>query len=223
MKVPPGADADLEPYTFAALLTTALTSLHLAPVRIGENVLVVGLGIVGNLAAQLYRAAGAGVVAGADLSSPRLEIARTTGAIDLAFDLRKRPLSEWLADLGKPGAELVIDAVGLKASIQSCIASVARKGRIVLLGSPREKMEIDPYHDIHSRGVQIIGAHAMIIDASVRERDRAFVARSLRDGRIRVRELISHRFDLADAPAVYEALRDKPDEYVGVILRYPTP
>jgi 2-desacetyl-2-hydroxyethyl bacteriochlorophyllide A dehydrogenase len=220
-KVAPAADEELEVYTFASLLTTALTCLHVAPIRPGENVLVVGLGIVGNLAAQLYRAAGAGVVAGADFSAPRIEIARRTGAVDIAFNLKERPLPEWLPQLGKPGAELVVDAVGLKASIQSCISSVARRGRVVLLGSPREKMEIDPYNDIHSPGVQIIGAHTGVVDTAVRERDRAFVARALGDGRIRVKELITQHMDLDDAPAAYAGLRDKPDEYVGVIFRYP--
>jgi threonine dehydrogenase-like Zn-dependent dehydrogenase len=221
LKVAPGPDAELEVYTFASLLTTALTSLHLAPIRPGENVLVVGLGIVGNLAAQLYRAAGAGVVAGADFSAPRIEIARRTRAVDIGFNLRERPLAEWLPQMGKPGAELVVDAVGLKASIQSCISSVARRGRLVLLGSPREKMEIDPYNDIHTRGVQIIGAHTGVVDSSVRERDRAFVAAALRDGRVRVKDLITQHMDLAEAPAAYAGLRDKPDEYVGVIFRYP--
>ncbi len=220
LKLPPGPDAELERYTFFALLSTALTALHVAPVRLGENVVVVGLGIVGNLAAQLYRAAGAGTVAGADFSGPRLETARKTGAVDVAFDLRERPLGAWVAQLGPAGAELVIDAVGLTASIQSCIASVARRGRVVLLGSPRQKMEIDPYYDIHYRGVQLIGAHAGTIPTERRERDRAVVLAALRDERIRVRELITQRSLLEDAQKSYEGLRDRPDEYMGVVFRY---
>ena len=33
-------------------------------------------------------------------------------------------------------------------------------GRVILLGSPRGRIEIDPYRDIHSKGVSLIGAHA---------------------------------------------------------------
>jgi 2-desacetyl-2-hydroxyethyl bacteriochlorophyllide A dehydrogenase len=220
IRIPPGSGADLERFTFTTLLTTALTARHLAPIRPGENVVVVGMGIVGNLTAQLYRMGGAGVVAGADLSAKRLEVAAKSGAIDLAFDLRKMPLSEWVPELGPYGAELVIDAVGASASIGACITCVARRGRVVLLGSPREKMEIDPYPDIHSKGVTIIGAHTGTVDAGARERDRALVVRYLAEERIRVRDLVTHHLTLDDAQAAYEGLRDRPDEYIGVIFRY---
>jgi 2-desacetyl-2-hydroxyethyl bacteriochlorophyllide A dehydrogenase len=218
--LPRASDDDLEVYTFAALLTTAFTSIHLAPVTPGENVVVVGMGIVGNLTAQLYRAMGAGTVAGADLSPRRLEVARATGAVDLAFDTSQRPLTEWTRDLGSRGAELVVDAVGLSPSISSCLKAVAARGRVVLLGSPREKMEIDPYNDIHSRGVRLIGAHASTVDRAARERDRPLVLGWLRDGCVRVRDLITRHYALHDAPAAFAGLRDKPDVHLGVILTY---
>jgi S-(hydroxymethyl)mycothiol dehydrogenase len=159
-------------------------------------------------------------VAGADLSRRRLDTARACGAVDLCFDTRQKPLTDWVKDLGEHGAELVVDAVGLTASITSCIRGVAPRGRVVLLGSPREKMEIDPYNDIHSPGVQIIGAHVGVVDASVRARDRILVSRYLGEGRIRVDPLITHHAGLDEAQTVYDGLRDKPDVYIGVIFRY---
>jgi threonine dehydrogenase-like Zn-dependent dehydrogenase len=91
---------------------------------------------------------------------------------------------------------------------------------VVLLGSPREKLEIDPYNDIHSRGVRLIGAHAGTVDRAARERDRPLVLGWLRDGRVRVREMITDHYGLEDAPAAFAGLRDKPDEHLGVILTY---
>ena len=90
---------------FLAMLQIAMSALRQAPVYFGENVLVIGMGLVGNLCAQLCGLAGAGQVAAADLAAPRLAQAQACG-VDLAFDLSEEPLAEWLSELGTRGANL---------------------------------------------------------------------------------------------------------------------
>jgi 2-desacetyl-2-hydroxyethyl bacteriochlorophyllide A dehydrogenase len=211
---------DPEKGTFITFLQIAITALHVAPACYSENIVVVGMGLVGNLAAQLYRKTGLGTVAGADMIQTRLELAKSVNAVHVAFDIQEKPLTEWVAHLGDYGAELVIDAVGEASSIESCIKAAAHNGRVVLLGSPRTKMEIDPYHDIHRTGIQIIGAHGQVVGDTVRSRDAGILLRLLRDGEIRVKELISHRISFVDAQSAYEGLRDHPESHVAVILRY---
>ena len=210
-----------EAATFAYLAEVAMTSVCLAPPRFGENVVVVGMGVVGLLAARLYKLAGARVVAGADLSERRLALAKKCGAIDVAFPVRDRPLADWAKELGPRGAETVVEAVGATPSIVSALQAVARRGRVVLLGSPRVPMEFDPYRDIHARGVQLIGAHGGVPDEATRKRDRPFIVELLASGRLPVRELITHRMDYASAQAGYEGLVKQTDDYVGVVLTYP--
>ena len=69
------------------------------------------MGVVGNLAAQCYKLAGAGTVAGADLSKVRLNLAKKSGAIDLAFHVKDRPLKECVKQLGSYGADIIVEAV----------------------------------------------------------------------------------------------------------------
>ena len=76
---------------FLSMLQIALSSIRQAPVYFGENVLVIGMGLVGNLCAQLCGLAGAGQVAAADLAAPRLAQAQACG-VDLAFNLSEKPL-----------------------------------------------------------------------------------------------------------------------------------
>ena len=149
IKLPAGMSA--ETGVFFALVEIAMTAPRVAPVAFGETVVVVGMGAVGNLAAQLYKLSGARLVAGADLSAKRLKNAMDCGAIDVALNVKAKPLAEQTAALGEYGAELVIEAVGVPASIDSCLKAVAVGGRVVLLGSPRSNMEIDPYFDIHRK------------------------------------------------------------------------
>ena len=212
---------DEEAALFAYLAEVAMTAVRVAPPVFGQNVVVLGMGVVGILAARLYKLAGARVVAGADVSEQRLNLARRCGAIDLAFPVRDRPLADWTKELGSRGAEIVVEAVGLPLTIEAALKSVAANGRVVLLGSPRVKMEMDPYWDIHRRGVQVIGAHINTVDEATRGRDRPFLIELLASGRLPVRDLITHHMDFTDVHTAYEGLWTQPDEFVGVVLTYP--
>lgn len=217
-QLPEGIDPQVA--AFHSIVGHAMTGPRLAPPRFGENVVVVGLGLIGNLTSQLFRIAGAGVVAGADLSAFRLNKAREAGAIDAAFDVGERPLAEWVGDLGPFGAELIVDAVGAQGSVDSSFKSVADRGRVLLLGCSRNTMPFDPYSDIHWKGVTVVGGHSRNVDSAIRDRDRGFIVSLLATERVRVRELITHRVPYTQAQTAYEGLRDKTEEYLGVVITY---
>jgi 2-desacetyl-2-hydroxyethyl bacteriochlorophyllide A dehydrogenase len=205
---------------FYRLATIAMTSPRIAPAKLGENVVVIGAGMVGNLAAQLYALGGAGMLAVADRSAARLEIAGRCG-LELRLNVAETPLSQQLSPFGKRGAELVIDAVGAPPTIAEALKIVAVSGRVVLLGSPRVKQEIDPYFDIHHRGCSVIGAHERLVDPAVRAGDAPLLMNWLAAGRLKAQPLMTHRIRLAQAHQAYEGLRDKTDEYLGVVIEYP--
>ncbi|MDE2932222.1 MAG: zinc-binding alcohol dehydrogenase [Chloroflexota bacterium] len=205
---------------FIAMLQIAMSAPRQAPVYFGENVLVIGMGLVGNLCAQLCASAGAGRVAAADLAAPRLAQALACGA-DVVFDLSEKPLADWLPEFGPRGANYVVEAVGSGPTIDLALKAAARHGRVVLLGSPRDKLELDPYFDIHRTGVHVIGAHASTVDAATREQDMPFLWSLLATGRINVEPLISHVLPYTEGQKAYEGLRDRKDEFLGVLLEYP--
>jgi threonine dehydrogenase-like Zn-dependent dehydrogenase len=215
--VPDGLNDEHAP--FYGLLNIAMTAPRLVPVRAGGNVVVIGMGIVGNLCAQLYNACGAGVVAGVDLSDKRLAKGVECG-ITKSFNTGKKPLVEWVKELGPRGAEYIIEAVGNSRAISDAMKSCAAKGFVVLLGSPRTKMEIDPYFDIHRTGISIVGAHGCNVDAATRKADEPLLMEWLRSGKIKVAPLITQRMHFTEGLKGYEGLRDKTDEYLGVILNY---
>ena len=204
---------------FCRPVTIAMTAPRLEAVKFGENVLVVGLGMIGNLCGQLYKQSGANVVAGADFSVNRLAKAAECG-FDLEFNLNEKPLVDWTENLQPHGAELVVEAVGVAEATDSCFKAVAEKGRVVLLGSTRSNMEIDPYFDIHRKGVHIVGAHERNVAAEVRKRDVSFIFNLLEQDRVKVDPLITHRLQFTDAKNAYDRLLNSKDEYLAVLLKY---
>ena len=212
-------DLDGNKAIFSRPLTIAMTAPRLEPVRFGENVVIVGIGMIGNLCGQLYEQAGANVVAAADFSVSRLAKAKECG-FDIEFNLNKKPLVEWVEDLKPYGAELVVEAVGVLEATDSCFKAVAEQGRVVLLGSTRSNMEFDPYFDIHRKGVRIIGAHERNVSSNVRKRDVSFIFNLLRKGRIKVEPLITHKMPFEDAKSAYDGLLNNKDQYLAVLLEY---
>lgn len=206
--------------TFFGLLQIAMTSPRLAPAKVGEQVVVFGLGIVGNLCAQLYVQSGAGLVAGVDLAETRLNKALACG-IHKAFNASQKPVQDWVAqELGARGAELVVEAIGTPRTIADALKVVADRGLVVLLGSPRSKMEIDPYFDIHRKGIAVIGAHGRNVDAATKRRDQPLLLNWLRNEKIRVAPLITQHMPFTEGLKAYEGLRDKTNDFLGVMLTY---
>jgi 2-desacetyl-2-hydroxyethyl bacteriochlorophyllide A dehydrogenase len=213
------AEMNPEHATFFGLARIAMTAPRLSPVRLGGNVVVIGAGIVGNLCAQIYLHSGAGAVAAADLSDRRLRTARECG-ITHAFNTGAKPLAEWVKEFGPRGAEWIIEAVGNSRTIDAAFKAISFRGNVVLLGSPRTRMEIDPYFDIHRKGIAVIGAHGMHVDAKTQNEDAPLLMDWLRSGKLKVAPLITQHMPMTEGLKGFEGLRDKTDEYLGVILTY---
>jgi 2-desacetyl-2-hydroxyethyl bacteriochlorophyllide A dehydrogenase len=215
--IPLRSDLSDEHAAFLKLLGIALTPQLLAPLAFGERALVIGMGMVGNLAAQLCREAGAFTVSCADRSARRLEIARACGLVDL-IDVAASPLVEQVG----ARAAYVIEAVGLGETVADALHVVAPDGRVVILSSPRTKVEIDPYFDVHHPGVHVIGAHEWRRDRAARRPYDAFLQHLLVSERVVVDPFVTHRVPFGpDLQRAYEGLRDAPDEWLGVVIEYP--
>ncbi len=183
------------------LASIALQGVRKAQIQLGESVAVLGLGAIGNLAAQLSGASGATHVHGIDLVEYRQKIAlachsdaATVTAPDNAFDV-------------------VIEATGIPAVIKTSFRLANQRGRVILLGSPRGLSgELDFYTDVHRKGISIIGAHE-INRASHDEllgqqdyKDEAIALKLLALKRIRTKPLITDVVSPNQAARAYERL-----------------
>jgi threonine dehydrogenase-like Zn-dependent dehydrogenase len=202
---------------FYGMVEIAMTAIRRAPAELGQRVLVSGLGLVGVLAGRLYHISGAAVAA-ADFSQGRLDRGAKLG-FQALIDLRRNDLTDWYADHPEIVPHLSIDAAGVEDNINACLKVTRPGGRVVLLGSPRKLMQIDPYTDIHRKGLTIIGAHVNTVSPEVRKQDAPYLF-ELCKGALCLQEIRTHEFPLTAAPALYNRLEDSLDDYLGVILTY---
>ncbi len=194
-------------------------------VALGETVVVLGLGLVGQFAARLARVAGARPVIGVDLFPRRVDVA---AAADVrAFNPAEIDVGQVVGDLtdGRM-AEVVIEATGNPDVIPQALELAGDGGRVALLGSPRGTVEIDPYA-VHQKGVSLIGAHARVSghaytvqDPWTRERNLDLVMRLFADGSLSDEGLISHRVQPEAVGEIYEKLIERPRDFLGVLIEW---
>ena len=197
---------------------------------LGARVLVIGLGLVGNLAGQLCRVAGARVV-GLDPSANRRQVAGRCGFVG-ALDASVEDLGQAFSDLAGGAPDVVIEAVGDSRLIEQAIDLCKPGGSVVLLGSPRapHQTEATPtWSAVHVKCLQVLGAFEYGIpmlrrpdhgavgrDVSV-EDNAHLVVQLLRDGSLVADELVQ-AVAPAELGAAYEGLLHRKDEFLGVVL-----
>jgi 2-desacetyl-2-hydroxyethyl bacteriochlorophyllide A dehydrogenase len=228
--VPVPEGIDLQVAAMTRLATVAFTSIRVSSIEAGDFVAVAGLGPVGNLAAQLARIQG-GRVIGVDVSAGRIELARRCG-IEQTIDASREDAAERIREMtGGEGVETVIDATGDARAIVAEMDWVAKRGELILLGSPRGEVQGDLtelLRGVHlwSNGcVTLKGAHEwrypVMHDPNTKhslERNTRVAWWLQRTGKLQMHKLITHVVRPDDAPAAYEGLRTRKDEYVGVVF-----
>jgi propanol-preferring alcohol dehydrogenase len=204
--IPPGV-SDLD----AAIAADAIcTPLHAcreeARVGPGDRVLVVGAGGgVGVHMVQMARLCGGWVLA-ADLTDPKLEMAREVGA-DALLDARRGPLAEQaLALTDGAGVDAVIDTVGSRETLEAGVRVLARGGRLVIIGSrPPDVFKTDPSFLVDPqwmlyRALEIHGSRYVSLAEIAQTLD------LLRQRRIRA--IVTREFPLDGAEQAHRLLRD---------------
>ncbi|MCW8129431.1 MAG: zinc-binding alcohol dehydrogenase [Planctomycetota bacterium] len=208
----------------AAIAMTAPIVTELDP---GDTVAVFGLGLVGALAAQLYKIQGARVI-GLDPVRSRCDLARRLG-IPHVLEVPSEKQAEAVKELtGGTGAHVAVDAVGHSKVIETCVAAAARLGQVILLGTPRApvEMNVSPLlRAIHTNGLVVRGAHMWRMEHNDLKMVKKTVAWTTRlmfeyiaDGRLNVRNLVSHTIRPEDVPSAYEGLIHRKNEYTAVVI-----
>lgn len=167
--VPDGVS--LSDAALAHIATFPMAAIRKCRLELGEGVIVMGQGVLGQLAVKLAKAAGAAPVIAADPLSAKREEALRLGA-DFALDpsspdfgaeAKRICRSEQIKIFGRvemSGPQVGIEVTGVGAGLDSCLDAIAPFGRIALLGCTRNSnFSIDYYHKVHGRGVTLVGAH----------------------------------------------------------------
>lgn len=195
----------------AAFPLAAIRKTHL---EIGESAIVMGLGLLGQLAVRLLRAAGAVPVIGVDfVESRRSEAIR--GGADYVFSPDEENFAFLVKEKTGGGANVSIEVTGAGSGLDGVLDCMARFGRVALLGCTRNKdFTIDYYRKVHFPGITLVGAHTM-----ARPEYESYPGNFTHDDDIKsvLRLCESHRIDLADMIKETHAPQDCQEVYTRLV------
>jgi threonine dehydrogenase-like Zn-dependent dehydrogenase len=221
--LPDGISA--EEGTWAILATTTQLSVRRAQLQLGERVGVVGLGMLGQLVTQYLALAGCRTIVAVDPVSSRLESARAHGATHaLALEVVSAR-AEIQALTGGKMLDVVYDITGNPSVLAPATQLLRQLGRLVLLGDAPTPSQQHLGPGIVSNSIAILGIHALarpmqgsdFYPWGAQEMVSLFFDYLLQH-RMRVADLITHRFSPTEAPNVYEMLRQDRSSAIGVIF-----
>lgn len=228
-------DVSDEAAAYATVGAIALHGLRQGEVGLGQRVLVVGLGLIGQLSCQLAAAAGSRVY-GLDPDGNKVDLVRNFVGTGASTSLEALETA-----LGRP-CEGVFDVVLVTAAsrssqpIEVAAKAVRDRGRVVIVGDVGLTFERTPFYEKevevrfsrsygpgrydHVYEEQGVDYPIGYVRWTVQRNMRAFLE-ACQAGRVDPVSLTTHRFPIAEAPDAYKALMDPKQLTVGVVLEYP--
>lgn len=228
-------DVPFEHACFSTLGSIAMNAVRIAQIELGARVAVLGLGLVGQLIAQLVRLQG-GVVLGVDLRAERIALASQLGA-DHGLTGGAGLKDAILEATGGVGADIVIVAAAAK-SPGPCLQALdicRDRGRIVVVGAVQMNF---PWEAMYLKEIQLFmsraygpGSYDTTYERQGRDYPLPYVRwtenrnmeeflRLCQGGRVQLDPLITHRYALADAPDAYATVMNPASGSLAVLLRY---
>ncbi len=205
----------------------AMTAIVVGEIGTNPWVIVFGLGLVGNLASQMFRIHGCRVI-GVDPVAERRELAQRCGierTVGGNADEAQAQIQEITnGDLGN----ITVDAVGHSGVVMQALRATGSHGQIIILGTPRVSVPgdlTDLLSDTHLRWITIRGAlewcvpmYPDIGNRTSQWSKQQTIFDWMARGQLHVEPLISHRLKPEQIKQAYEGLLNEPNVYTGVVL-----
>lgn len=210
---------------FAKIGAIALNAVLDAEIHVGEDVVVFGAGVPGQITAQLARLNG-GRVTVVDLIPARRDLAEQLGAVRALDPTQDDIASVVRAATDDRGADVVIEMSGSYRALQEAVRTTAYSSRVVAAGffqGAGESLRLgDEFH--HNR-VNIVGSQISGVAPHLQHRwDEVRMSTTVldleREGKVDLEALITHVIEAEEAPAAFEMIDTAPERALQVVLDY---
>jgi L-iditol 2-dehydrogenase len=194
----------------------AVNAVELAAPALGDDVLIVGAGFMGNLVQKLVQLKGPRAVIVADTRPDALALAARLGATR-TVDVRSEPLADAVRDAtGGAGADVSFEVTGAQAALRSLGDATRMSGKVAIVGYHQGGMRELPLGAWNWMAFEIVNAHF---------RDMATIMRGMRvgmrlmtSGRLALDDLVTHRFDLEHVNDAFTTAVEKPPGFVKAVV-----
>ena len=209
--------------TFLQLGKVAIHGLHRVNINIGDWIVVFGLGVVGNLTAQLAALNSANRVLAVDPVATRRQIAENIGIKTL--DSKQPDKIDQIKDITGGGANVIVETSGNEEALVKSFKIAAYGAQISLVGGHYGIRRLDMKTDFQNKELAIFGARRVDVLADSTNNDFWTVVKCdeefykmIKNGQIDVKPLITHYVKPEDVLQIYNKLINNDPEIVATIF-----
>lgn len=218
LKLPDGVPT--EHAVFLSILGVGQLALRKGSPGPGENVAVVGQGVIGLAAAALCKAFRLRVL-GLDTDGRRLEAASAMGIEVVSPDdgaLGRRVL-EWS---GGRGADLVVEAASTWRATRTAMDVARKGGTVVIVARHTDKPDFSPVnHPYFGKDLKLLTSYGYSDGRWDRMSSMRLMLDMLESGSLEIAPMVTHEFEWSEIPEVYRRLDEGDSELLGVVIRWP--
>lgn len=233
-KVPEGVQ--LKEASFATIASVAMQGFRQTQSQIGENVAVIGLGLLGQILIQIIKANGCRAF-GFDISQNKCDLAMANGAY-FAQAATKSNFEEEVGLLTHGfGCDSVIITTGTNSNEPIILAGkIARdKAKVIDIGITKMDLPWDLYYhkelDFKFSRSYGPGRYDPVYEEKgvdypigyvrwTEQRNMMSVLQLLKDGAINFSKLITHEFNFNEAENAFMNIKEGKEDYLGIVLKY---
>ncbi len=211
---------------FAAIVLSG--SVRLSKIELGDKIALIGLGIIGQMASQLFALSGGDVVAFDPVAFRRAIAGKVGYCLEIHDPMKTSAQDVAMRFNGGQGFDTLVDATGVSQLIMTNIGAVRPAGQVTLLGSPFASLNADVtqiFRQIHLKWLTVRGAlerdqlsppgdnsrHSYLSDVS-------YLLDLIERGRLKVKDLVSHVMAPDNFKQAYEGLLNKKEEFMAVVI-----
>ena len=205
----------------------AMTAIVVGEIGANPWVVVFGLGLVGNLASQMFQIHGCRVI-GVDPVKERRELAQRCGISHTVGGDAAEAQAQVEEITGGELGNITVDAVGHSGVVMQALRATANHGQLIILGSPRVEVQgnlTDLLSETHLRWITIRGAlewcvpmYPDIGNRTSQWSKQQTIFDWMARGQLHIEPLISHRLKPEQIKQAYDGLLNEPNVYTGVVL-----
>lgn len=232
--------ADLKNAAYNTLGAISMQGVRQADMRLGESCVVVGLGLLGQLACLILKASGVHVI-GVDVSEAAVQLAIKNNVVDFAYTRNTPGIEDKIASITNGiGADAVIISAATSSldPINFAGAIARKKGKVIVLGAVPTGFERDPHwyrkelelkmacsygpgrYDLNyeEKGIDYPVAYVRWTEKRNMEAFQSLIAKK----QINIDYLSTHEFTFDEAPNAFDLVVNKTEPFIGIVLKYDT-
>lgn len=234
VKIPEGVD--LKQAAFTTVASIAIQGIRQADLQTGGNCVVIGLGLIGQLTVQLLNASGIKSI-GIDISEAQVKSALESGASH-AWSRNQEGIEQLvLSATNGNGADAVIITAATSSTdpVELAGALCRQKGKVIIVGAVPTGFSRPNYYikelDLRMSSSYGPGRYDPAYEEKGSDYPVGYVRWTenrnmqafidlLAAGKLNINKLVSHVFDLEDAPEAYDMILSKSEPFSGILIKY---